>query len=217
MIPLIIKQAADEAIQNIKDMAKRQLQAEKEIPSYKEMRAARLHPDMSEKERWAYRADKVQKGYVGGTIGGGLLGGVTGATIGDLLERTRFGKSMPGVSHMVRKWILPASIGYTGYRLGAIKGRKIGERYARKKLNESGNPIPYVNPISVTDRGAADPVFMGTMMGAKTIQAAASEKAREKVEQKILGSGGTKLRDLFKQDWGFVKDKLKGIKFPRFN
>lgn len=208
-IPVIIKQAADAAVKKMENMAKRQVEAEKLIPSYKEMRKAKLHPDMSERERMAYRNQRIQTGYMGGTIGGGVLGGIAGTTLGALLGKTRFGKNMPGVTTIMKRYILPATIGYTGYRVGAIQGRKAGEALARKKLTESGNPIPYINPISLTDRGASDPVFMGGMMGAKTLQSAVSEKSREKVEKEILGTAPrTHLRQMFKTDAGTMKKIL---------
>jgi hypothetical protein len=212
-VPVIIKQAADAAVKNMENMAKRQLEAEKLIPSYKEMRAAKLHPDMTERERMAYRNQRIQKGYMGGTIGGGVLGGLAGTTRGALLNKTRFGKNMPGATAVLKRYVLPATIGYTGYRMGAIQGRRAGEAIARKKLTESGNPIPYINPISLTDRGAADPVFMAGMMGAKTLQSAISEKSREKVEKQILGTAPrTHLRQMFKTDAGTMKKILGQIR-----
>ena len=220
MLPMVLLKSAklDEAAANINEMAKKQVEAEKSIPTYKEMRAARIHTGMGEKERWAYRSNAVQKGYVAGTVGGGVLGGVAGTALGALLQKTKFGKSMPGATHALRDWVLPATIGYTGYRAGAIKGRKAGEAIARRKLNESGNPIPYVNPISLSDRGAADPVFMGSMMGAKTLQAVASEKSRDMVKRQILGTkpNTTRLRDMVKQDFSTIGNKLRSLKMPTF-
>lgn len=208
-MPCIVKIAIDPVPPSqLESIAKRQSEADKLIPTYKEMRAARLRPDMPARERMAYRAGKIQSGYIGGTVGGGILGGLAGTAAGALLEKTRLGRTMPGTAHALKKWILPATIGYTGYRAGAIQGRKAGERYARNKLITAGSPVPYIDPISMTDRGASDPIFMGSMMGAKTMQAAISEKSRDKVESAIKHTlpHGPRVRDLFKTDAATMKN-----------
>lgn len=213
MIPVIIKHAADAATRQMEDIAKKQLGAGSDIPTYKEMRATKLHPGMTPKERMAYRAHRVQKGYVGGTVTGGILGGLAGTTLGALIKRSPVGKKFPGSSTILQRYVLPATVGYGAFRGGAILGRKAGEAYARKKLNASGNTMPYINPINMDDRGVMDPTFLASLMGTKSLQAIASEKSREKVEKKLLGMAPrTRIRHMLKTDLGTIKNMIGKLK-----
>ena len=211
-IPIIVKQAI--TLKRVSSRSKRNVGSEGEfyIPSYKEMRQAKIHPEMSDKERWAYRGKKIQSGYIRDSAIGGVLGGAAGVGAGrglqlmKVLPSNRFG-------YAVKNWVLPASIGVAAYRVGSNLGKIRGERKARKQLNESGNPIKYVNPLSLTDRGMFDPTFLGTLFGVKSLQAAASDKTRKAVE-----AGVEKAYDIHKGQG--LRNAAKGmfggkIKMPR--
>lgn len=174
MIPMIIKLAGRKP--------RFTSEVEKYIPTYKEMRTVRLHPNMTTEEKWAHRGKRIQHGYIAGSALGGVLGGIAGVGVGHAL---RLSKILPRniVGKALADWVLPASIGTVAYRAAGNYGKVKGEERARRELEQAGSPIEKVSPLSLSDRGAFDPHFMGSMFAIKSLQAAISEKGREGVRK----------------------------------
>lgn len=184
-VPIVIEKMAEEAAAPPKRKKRKYMspQGEEYVPTYKEMRKAKIHDNMSNEEKWAYRGKHVQRGYMTGGVLGGALGSTLGFGFGHVLERKGVLKGRTG--NIVKNWILPPVVGLPMYRSSTNAGKISGEEYARKKLNESGNNIQYVSPLSLSDRGSFDPAFMGTLTATKIVQQALKESTQDAVKKGI--------------------------------
>lgn len=167
-MPLIIKKAARYKTRRVID------------PTYTEMRKTKLEPNMSEKKKWAYRGKGIHMGEQAGAIGGVALGSTASAVLGHMLKSPKLIRSKR-VSNALGSWVLPPMLTYLGYTLGARTGKVKGERYARKKLRESGNPIKYENPLSRTERSPFDPLLLGGALLPRAAVAGIGEKGNKKI------------------------------------
>lgn len=202
-IPLVIEKMAEEAVAPLMRKKRRYMssQGEEYMPTYKEMRRVKLHEGMSNEEKWAYRGKHIQRGYMGAGMLGGALGSTLGFGIGHALERKGILKGRTG--SIVKNWILPPVIGLPTYRLATNAGKMSGELYARKKLNETGNDMQYVSPLSLSDRGAFDPAFMGTLATTKVMQQALKDSSQKAMQHGIdtgaIGNAFSKVRNMFRR------------------
>lgn len=170
MMPVIFKQAA----------SRRRLVD----PTYTEMRLAKLEPNMSESDKWNYRAKGIHVGEQTGAIVGTSLGTLASGLGASLLARPsvirnkRLGKALGS-------WVLPPVLTYLGYTLGAKQGKIRGEQSARHKLRRSGNHIAYVDPLTRTERGPFDPLLLSGALAPRAVMAAIGEKGNMAMDRGV--------------------------------